>query len=391
MHLCAIAFKHCWQDEKGTWLSEGGHPLQMGGFASLFDSMTLVIARRGSPGKGGMPLPPQAEIVALRSPVGDDLRRKISVVLNLPYYVRSLARVVRKADVVHTAVPSDIGFIGILLARLWHKKLIVRYSGSWQATNQTTMMNRVTRSLMESLAGGNNVMLATGEGDTPPAKGISWIFSTALSKKELSQASPELNRGLSVPPRLAYIGRLSDEKGVRVLVEALDILGSGGMSPMPALTIIGDGPERENLESQVRSSSCSASIRFTGQLDRLALNATLAQIDVVVQPSLTEGFSKAWLDAFAHGLPVLTSDVGAAGSVIGRNGERGWLVPPGDARALAAMVQTVLSNRYDWPALRKGCRAYVEGKTIEAWAETIGKICARQWNVRIENGKIRDK
>jgi glycosyltransferase involved in cell wall biosynthesis len=391
MHLCAIAFKHCWQDEKGTWLSEGGHPLQMAGFASLFDSMTLVIARRGSPGKGGMPLPLQAEIVALRSPTGDDLRRKISVVLNLPYYVRSLARVIRKADVVHTAVPSDIGFIGILLARLWHKKLIVRYSGSWQATSQTTMMNRITRSLMESLAGGDNVMLATGEGDTPPAEGISWIFSTALSKKELGQALLELNRGLSVPPRLAYIGRLSDEKGVRVLIGALDLLSRDGVNPMPALTIIGDGPERENLESQVRASSCPASIQFTGQLDRSALNGTLARIDVVVQPSLTEGFSKAWLDAFAHGLPVLTSDVGAAGSVIGRNGERGWLVPPGDARALAAMVRKVMSGQYDWPALRKGCRAYVEGKTLEVWAETIGTICARQWNAKFENGKLRDK
>jgi glycosyltransferase involved in cell wall biosynthesis len=389
MHLCAIAFKPCWQDEGGAWLSEGGHPLQMAGFASLFDAMTLVIARRSSPGRGGMPLPPLARIVALRSPVGEDLRRKISVLLNLPYYIGSLAGIIRKVDVVHTAVPSDIGFLGILLALLWRKKLIVRYSGSWAATGQTTVMNRVTRSLMQFFAGGNNVMLATGEGDKPPAKGVFWVFSTALSAAELREKSPDLKRGLSVPAQIAYVGRLSSEKGVGVLIDALGLLHREGLSPVPTLTIIGDGPERRVLEDRVHGLSCGDSIRFVGQLDRVALNATLAQADFCVQPSLTEGFSKAWLDAFVHGSPVLTSNVGAAASVIGRNGERGWLVPPGDVPALAMMLRTILTTVTDWHPLRERCRAYVEGKTLEVWAETIGQICARQWNMRLEGGRLR--
>jgi len=389
MRLCAIAFKPCWQDGEGGWLSEGGHPLQMAGFASLFDSMTLVIARRSKPGTGGMPLPPMAGIIALRTPAGEDLRRKISVLLNLPYYVGSLARVIRTVDVVHTAVPSDIGFLGILLALLWRKKLIVRYSGSWEATGQTSAMNRVTRSLMQFFAGGKNVMLATGEGDIPPARGVSWVFSTALSNKELREGVPDFGRGLSTPARLAYVGRLSSEKGVRVLIDAFDLLHREGARPMPELTIIGDGPERQTLEDHVHSLPCADSIRFTGQLGRAALNDTLAQMDFCVQPSLTEGFSKAWLDAFVHGLPVLTSSVGAAAAVIGRNGERGWLVPPGDVRALATTVRSILAEPRDWCSLRQRCRAYVEGKTLEVWAQTIGQICARQWNVKLEEGKLR--
>lgn len=389
MRLCAIAFKACWQNGDGRWLSEGGHPLQMAGFASLFDSMTLVIARRSKPGKGGMPLPSVARIIALRNPVGEDLRRKISVLLNLPYYVGSLARVIRTVDVVHAAVPSDIGLLGILLALLWRKKLIVRYSGSWEATGLTSVTNRVIRSLMQSFAGGNNVMLATGEGDVPPVRGVKWIFSTALTNKELREVVPDYGRGLSTPARLAYVGRLSSEKGVDVLIDAFDLLQREGVHPMPELTIIGDGPERQTLENQVRSFPCGESIRFTGQLDRAALNATLARVDFCVQPSLTEGFSKAWLDAFVHGLPVLTSNVGAAASVIGRNGERGWLVPPGDVRALATMLRTILDKPGDWYPLRQRCRAYVEGKTLEVWAQTIGQICAGQWNARLEEGKLR--
>ena len=58
-------------------------------------------------------------------------------------------------------------------------------------------------------------------------------------------------------------------------------------------------------------------LRFTGQLDRARLSRELMNQDLCVQPSFTEGFSKAWLDAMAHGLPVLASQVGAAKGVLG--------------------------------------------------------------------------
>lgn len=389
MRLCAIAFKPCWQDEKGCWLSEGGHPLQMAAMSSLFDAMTLVIHRRNKPGTGGMPLPADAEIIALRSPAGTDFRRKVSVVLGFPYYIVSLVRIIKRVDVVHTAVPSDIGLLGILIALFLRKKLIVRYSGSWVATGQTTMANRITRTLMRLYAGGRNVMLATGEGETPPAPGITWLFSTALSDRELREETPQFDRGLRTPPRLAYVGRLSGEKGVAKLIDAFGLLDRQGFQPLPEITIIGDGPERSSLERQAGALPSAGMIRFAGQLGRSELKATLSQVDFCVQPSLTEGFSKAWLDAFVHGLPVLASDVGAAGSVIGRKRERGWLVPPGDVPALAAALRAVLTDPMDWPALRRRCRAYAEGRTLEAWSRAIGEVSASQWKMKFEGGKVR--
>jgi len=388
MRLCAIAFKPCWQDEGGRWLSDGGHPFQMRALSTLFDEMTLVIHRRRTPGSGGMPLPENAEIVPLRSPAGADLRRKLSVAAGLPRYLVALLRVIRKSDVVHTAVPSDIGLIGILIALLLRKRLIVRYSGSWVATGQTTMANRITRGFMRAFAGGRNVMLATGEGEKPPAPGISWLFSTALSEREVSETRPECSRGLGTPPRFAYIGRLSGEKGVAVLIDALGILLRAGVRPLPEILIIGDGPERNALEKQATALGAATSIRFAGQLDRGALKAALAGVDACVQPSLTEGFSKAWLDAFISALPVVASDVGAAAMVIGRNHERGWLVPPGDSGALARALRDVLSGPVDWPALRRRCRSYAEGRTLEAWAGEIGARCADQWHMRVVRGKI---
>jgi hypothetical protein len=387
MRLVVVSFKECWQDEAGRWLSSGGFPLQIGAISSIFDEMTLITVG-GKPGTGGIPLPEHARVVPLRQPQGDNIRRKLSVLLNLPYYLYHLARHLRQADAVHVPLPGDLPFLGMCCAQVFGKPLIARYGGSWVATSQTTIMNRVTKAWLRIFAGGRNVMLATGEGEKPPGQGMHWIFVTALARAELAQSRPVLNRGLSTPPRLVYIGRLSPEKGVAFLIKALAILKNQEFSPLPQVTLVGNGPERAFLEAVVKDLGCEGIVTFAGQVNRTGLERYIGSADLCVQPSLTEGYSKAWLDAMAYGLPVLTSSVGAASAIIGKAGERGWLVPPGDAMALANTLRIVLAGPIEWPALRQKCRAYAESRTLEAWSQEIGHLCARQWNMSLVEGKL---
>lgn len=388
LRVCAVSFKPCWQDASGQWMSFGGFPFQMAAIASLFDDMTLVIVRV-PPREGGIPLPIGARIVPLRSPRGVNLRRKLSVAARMPYYVWKIVASAWNADAVHVPLPGDVPLLGMWLALAMRKRLLARYGGSWVANSQSTFMNRVTKACMRRFAGGRNVMLATGDGVAAPAAAMRWVFSTALARRELDGIDPRLARGLSDPPRLVYAGRLSAEKGVAVLIDALGHLARQSDAPQPHLTILGDGDERTSLEARAESAGCRDRITFAGQVDRETLSNALSVADVCVQPSLTEGFSKAWLDAMAHGLPVLASNVGAASAVIGTAGERGWIVPPGDSQALAGAIRHVLVDRQEWPALRRRCREYVEGRTLEAWAERIGSACAEQWGWKLENGRLR--
>jgi glycosyltransferase involved in cell wall biosynthesis len=254
--------------------------------------------------------------------------------------------------------------------------------------SQTTFFDKLTRALLRTFAGGHNVMLATGQGESRPAAEMDWIFATALSSSELDHISPAFDRETFNPPRLMYAGRLSEEKGVAYLLKALALLRENGFNRLPTLTIAGDGPERMALHTLAKELNCEDRVVFAGQLNRNELFAQFDQSDLCIQPSLTEGFSKAWLDAMAHGLPVLASEVGAARAVIGKNMERGWLVPPGDVDALARSIREAVTGAVDWPALRRRCRAYVEGLTLEAWAEKIGQNCARRWNVSLVKGKL---
>ena len=389
MHVCAISFKECWHDELGRWYSTGGFPLQMAAIGSLFDEMTMIITEC-KPMAGGLPLPADAEIIPLPRPVGENARRKLSVLLYLPQYIPILFRYIHRAYVVHCPLPGDIPLLCMLVALLLRKRLIARYGGSWFSTSQTTLMNRVTRTLMRFFAGGRNVMLSTGDYSQPPAPNMQWIFVTAISRAELTQIHPLIERGLSSPPQLAYIGRLSSEKGVHILIRAVSQLQSEGFQPMPTIALVGDGPQRSDLENMVRNLNVKPCFIFMGQLDRHELSDVLDRVDLCVLPSLTESYGKARLESLMHGLPVITTNVGSAHSIIGNDGERGWIVPPGDVLALAAVLRRVLSEPIDWFILRKRCRAYVEGQTLEEWANRIGQICTEQWEIKMERNKIND-
>lgn len=387
--VCAVSFKPCWRDSSGRWYAGGGFPLQMAAVASLFDSMTLLITESEQAGTGGMPLPATAEVIPMPWPKGIGLRRKLSFLSHLPEYLRTIAHHARRVDCVHVPLPGDIPLVAMLVALALRKPLIARYCGSWVPTRGTTWANRVTRGLMRRFAGGRNVMLATGEASEPPAPGVSWIFATGLTEAELTRIGPVAARGVSQPARIVYLGRLSSEKGLDQLIEALIQMDRVGTIDAKAeVTLIGEGPQRPHLEKRIRELGWQDRVRLTGQLDRSTFGRLLQQMDFCVQPSLTEGYSKAWLDAFAYGLPVLGTRAGAAERVIGPSGERGWLVEPGDVEMLARTLRDVVTQPRDWPSLRRRCRAFAQGRTLEAWAREIGRLCAEQWNGRVVEGKL---
>jgi glycosyltransferase involved in cell wall biosynthesis len=362
----------------------------MAAVASLFDSMTLLITRRESPGEGGIRLPSGAEIIELRNPTGQDFRRKLSVLRNLRYYISTIASHASRADVVHVSPPGDIPLLGMIVGLVLRKRLLVRYCGSWFSTSQTTAMNRVTRGLMRRFAGGRNVMLATGISETPPARGMNWIFATASTGEEVTTLRPDLNRPAGRLLRVVYAGRLARVKGVRILIEALRRLRERNRELLDRLELImaGDGEERASLETSVRVEGLAGIVRFAGQLDRGALMATLSQADVCVLPSLSESFCKARLDSMLCGTPVLTTEVGFGRELVGPDGERGWVVTSGDAEELAQAFARLVEEARDWPLLRRRCRAFAEGFTLESWAKEIARHCALQWGVPLKNGKL---
>ncbi len=137
---------------------------------------------------------------------------------------------------------------------------------------------------------------------------------------------------------LLYVGRLSREKGVGVLLDA--VAGTG-----VRLRIVGDGPDRVALEARA-----PGHVAFLGALSRVDVLREMANAQALVVPSLWyEGFPMVVVEAFAQGTPVIASEIGGLAEVVSA-GRTGALVPPGDAATLRARISDVLGapDRASW-------------------------------------------
>lgn len=138
---------------------------------------------------------------------------------------------------------------------------------------------------------------------------------------------------------LGFAGRLSEEKGLGHLLEAVK-----AWTPTCVrwrLILIGEGPHRGVLEHAVRELGLAGKVLFAGFQGDLA--QWYPAMDAFVLPSLTEGTPMVLLEAMATGIPVIATSVGGVPAMIS-SGENGILVPPGDASRLRDAIQSLASN-----------------------------------------------
>ena len=124
------------------------------------------------------------------------------------------------------------------------------------------------------------------------------------------------------PPHVLYVGRLSDEKGVRELAEAADGL---------PLVVVGGGPLRPLFPEA------------TGFVPPAELGPYYERAAVVVVPSRREGYGMVAREAMAHGRPVVATAVGGLVDAV-EDGVTGLLVPPRDTTALRAALERLLAD-----------------------------------------------
>ena len=104
---------------------------------------------------------------------------------------------------------------------------------------------------------------------------------------------------------------------------------------------MGDGPQRPVVEAA--AAGIADHVRFAGALTDADLHSLLAAADWFVHPTRYEGSSIVTLEAMAHGLPVVTSNVGGHEEAV-LHGETGFLVQPGDEVALREALRTLLDD-----------------------------------------------
>lgn len=194
-----------------------------------------------------------------------------------------------------------------------------------------------------------------------------WVEDSWFRRLEVGEPHPL--------PRVLWCGRMENRnKDLTTLLRGF----RGLRKRRPAeLVLVGDGPDRGNLEGLVRSDAVLGdSVRFTGRLDDVAaVQEAVAGADVVVNTSRIEGFPLAVLEAGAVGRPLVLSALPYVTELTGLPDL--WLFPPGDAGALATVLETAIdADKHPYEQCAWVARHYSPESSVTRLSALIRDVAA---------------
>ncbi len=266
------------------------------------------------------------------------------------------------------------GVIPALIARVcWGTPFVTTY-GFWYARLSRPGPSRAAKRLLEQvglkLAA---AVIVTTEGLRAHVATIApddriHLIPNGVDLARFAPAERASRRG-----RVVYIGRLSEEKNLSTLVQA--VAGLRGRVESE-LVMIGSGPLRGKLEALARAAGVRA--EFPGVVDHRLIPEWLRGADAFVLPSFTEGHPKVLIEAMAAGLACVASDCPGNRALVSDE-ETGLLFDPRDPPGLAARLERVLTDQALASALgRRGrdfvAREYDLARLVEAEIDLLKRV-----------------
>jgi glycosyltransferase involved in cell wall biosynthesis len=266
---------------------------------------------------------------------------------------QSMARTLRQIqpDLVHVRGLGNEGFHGVIAAKLARvPKILVSVHGShqslqeprspWRAKVVGSLLEPATLRLAdgvvtvcESMARTHLIRRHARRFLGVVHNGVDWRESTTMPPRRSKHQSQRVN--------ILYLGRLSAEKGVHDLVDAILRLDALPLANLLALSLVGDGPDA--LSVQKRLDGCRRiSVTYHGHQPDVSY--ALASADILVVPSWHENLPNSLLEAMAASVPVIATAVGGIPEVV-EDGRSGLLVPPRSSDALAAAISTLATDQ----------------------------------------------
>ena len=282
-------------------------------------------------------------------------------------------------DLIHIVNPAVLGWAGLYFSKALNLPLIASYHTHLPQYLQHYGLAPLEGVLWELLKAVHNQALlnlctSTAMVDELTAHGIQrcqlWqrgvdtetfqpeLASTAM-RDRLSQGHPEA-------PLLLYVGRVSAEKQIEDIKPILEAI------PDARLAIVGDGPNRSNLEKHFAGTAT----HFVGYLKGVELATAYASADAFIFPSRTETLGLVLLEAMAAGCPVVAAASGGIVDIV-TDGVNGYLFDPQDPDGAIAATQRLLEARSEREQLRQNARAEAERWSWSAATQQLQNYYAK--------------
>ena len=162
-----------------------------------------------------------------------------------------------------------------------------------------------------------------------------------------TKISNQVNKPRKEQVAIISVGRLAPWKNIDVIIESVDILNQEHEDKY-SLTLVGDGPMRDNLEELIKSKGLGRQIKITGQVPTKDVALYLNKADLYIQASGYEGLPHVILEAINHKLTIISTPIGGTNEIL-RDGEYGWVLPlvqgkKPDSEDIVRIVKQILTN-----------------------------------------------
>ena len=343
MKLGIVSHKEFEMDGQGI-VSQGGFGRSVEIWEQYFDEVSLLVPVYRVPKAVGYAI--QSKKFTIQPLPA--YRSRLEELLLLPRIWRLLRERMATCDVLQIRVGSPIALAALLLVRRMRKPAFLLVHGDPLAVRRTHgklwglfscgPITWATEMLTRKYSKGH-LCFVTGEALRQlyqrEGSEIYLIPDTTIYESELAVSL----RPARETVRLLFVGRLSREKGIHFLLQALPKTKHYAQL---SLDVVGSGPEEGALRELAHELNLGEKVRFHGYVPQgSALREFFDTADLLLVPSLSEGWPKVILEAFARGLPVVASNVGGIPGLV-QDGVTGLLVPPASPEAIAEAIDTLI-------------------------------------------------
>lgn len=317
---------------------------------------------------------PSIKFIALPLVGSDSIIGKLKLLTALPQWWRGYKKINQFSDVVYQRFPNNVNIPGFFFFWLNNKKVFATYTGTWKSYEGEPLTYKFQRWLLRNYFKGPVWVYST---DTFSNKRILQGYSPSYSVAEWSEETEQVEKRIENIRtngihtfRMITVGTLIVYKNQQRIISACMLLKKQGF-PF-SLTIVGDGPMRNELEALIKENNLHHETKLAGKKTYNELRELYRQHDFVVQAPLSEGFGKVPIEGFFHGVVPVISNTSMAGYITG-NGQRGFVFDALNEQSLVDTLLHIRSNPQVLPAMIENGRAFAKSQTLEAWAEEYYK------------------
>jgi glycosyltransferase involved in cell wall biosynthesis len=290
--------------------------------------------------------------------------------------ILQLSRILKKhhPDIIHTH-GYKTNVLGFLVAKLFKIPIVTTVHGLHSGRNKPMIWAslKLLRHFNRIIAVSDQIKGELRTQKVPPKKMITVRNVPPIKTQENSTKASTFREEIGIPRNaklIGFVGRLEPIKGCSQFIRTIPRVTKS--NPDSFFVVVGDGPERNSLESLARQLRIENRVCFCGFRDD-PMNV-FQSLDLYVLSSLSEGIPVAMLEAMSHGVPVIATRVGGIPEVI-KDRVNGILVPPQNPMYLVESILESLNNPNE--AAKRALEAkktIINKYSIEKWVEKIQNI-----------------